>query len=200
MKDWNGNKPAVWVTLGATNHSDKERHKNDYYATNPFALIKLLEIEKFNKNVWENAVGGGHLANVLKEQGYEVFATDIINRGYKDTVYYDMVNMNKEQAIHWNGDIITNPPYKYAYEFIENSLDAIDNGSKIAMLLKVQFLEGQKRKKLFQKSPPRKIYVFSKRVNCAKNGEFDKYPSSAIAYAWFVWVKGFQGDPVIKWI
>ena len=32
------------------------------------------------------------------------------------------------------------------------------------------------------------------------NGKFEKYPSSAVAYAWFVWEKGFKGDPVIKWI
>lgn len=32
------------------------------------------------------------------------------------------------------------------------------------------------------------------------NGEFEKYPSSAIAYAWFVWVKGFTGETTVRWI
>lgn len=32
------------------------------------------------------------------------------------------------------------------------------------------------------------------------NGDFQSITSSAVAYAWFVWEKGFTGDPVIKWI
>ena len=32
------------------------------------------------------------------------------------------------------------------------------------------------------------------------NGEFEKYPSGAIAYAWFVWEKGYKGKPTIDWI
>lgn len=31
-KDWIGNKDAVWRTLGASNHSDKERQAEDFYA------------------------------------------------------------------------------------------------------------------------------------------------------------------------
>ena len=79
-------------------------------------------------------------------------------------------------------------------------MDSIEAGHKVAMFLKLTFLEGQKRKKLFSKYPPRYVYVFSKRVNCAKNGEFEKYGNNAVAYAWFVWEKGFCGEPVIRWI
>ena len=68
------------------------------------------------------------------------------------------------------------------------------------MFLKLQFLEGKARKSLFKKYPPKVVYVSSARLLCAKNGEFEKYPSSAVAYAWFVWEKGFTGDPIIKWI
>lgn len=50
------------------------------------------------------------------------------------------------------------------------------------------------------KNPPKIVYVSSSRLNCAKNGDFESYPSSAVAYAWFVWVKGFKGDPIIKLI
>lgn len=74
------------------------------------------------------------------------------------------------------------------------------DGCKVAMFLKLQFLEGKARKEMFSKYPPETVYVFSSRVLCAKNGEFEKYPSSAVAYAWFVWKKGFHGFPVIKWV
>ena len=102
---------------------------------------------------------------------------------------------NKKHTI----DIITNPPYKYCSEFILKSLDCIEEGHKIAMFLKLTTLEGQKRyEEIYSKFPPKTIYVYSKRKECAKNGKFGN--SSAVCYAWFVWVKGYQGDTVLKWI
>ena len=68
------------------------------------------------------------------------------------------------------------------------------------MLFRLAFLEGQARYKLFNKYPPKRVYVFSKRLNCAKNGDFNKYKSSAIAFAWFIWEKGYIGDTKLKWI
>jgi hypothetical protein len=68
------------------------------------------------------------------------------------------------------------------------------------MFLKLTFLEGQARKKMFEKYPPKRIYVFSSRVKCAKNGEFERMGSSAVCYAWFIWEKGFKGHPIIKWV
>ena len=73
-------------------------------------------------------------------------------------------------------------------------------GKKLAMCLKLQFLEGQKRQELFKLYPPKTIYVFSARQKCALNGDFKGVGSSAVAYAWFVWEKGFKGDPIVKWI
>ena len=83
---------------------------------------------------------------------------------------------------------------------MENDLERIDEGRKVCMFLKVLFLEGQKRKKLFEKYPPQTVYISSSRINCAKNGNFATYNSSAIAYSWFVWQKGYKGETVIKWI
>ena len=33
------------------------------------------------------------------------------------------------------------------------------------------------------------------------NGDFKKYNyNGAVAYAWFVWEKGYKGDTILKWI
>ena len=34
-KDWTGNSNSIYKTLGASNHTDKERQNEDYYATDP---------------------------------------------------------------------------------------------------------------------------------------------------------------------
>lgn len=111
--------------------------------------------------------------------------------------------MKLDDKTRWDGDIITNPPYKYAKEFVEKALNTIPTGNKVAMLLKLLFLEGKARKELFRKYPPKHVYVFSGRIMCAKNGEFEKMKAgggSAIAYAWFIWEKGYDGKPTLDWI
>lgn len=170
-------------------------------------IIMLLNPVQWNfclrKNIlppviWECACGEGHLSKVLEQHGFEVISTDLIYRGFGDPEPLDFL---KETLDDFEGDIITNPPYKYALEFVEQALNSVQPGRKVAMFLKLQFLEGKKRKEFFLHNPPKVVYVSSSRLNCAMNGDFEKYPSNnAICYAWFVWEKGFKGDPVIKWI
>lgn len=49
--DWIGNKNSIYKTIGASNHTDKERETHDYYATEPKALELLLDLEEFNHYV-----------------------------------------------------------------------------------------------------------------------------------------------------
>lgn len=197
-KDWNGNSNSVYKTLGASNHTDKVREMNDYYATEPKAATLLLTVESFNKHIWECACGAGDLSKVFEAAGHTVTSTDIINRGYGEA--YDFLTPDNNI---YATDIITNPPYKYATEFVEHAIDIVAEGCKVAMFLKITFLEGKRRKGLFAKYPPKTIYVSSSRLLCAKNGDFKKMIAgggSAVAYAWFVWVKGYHGDTILKWI
>ncbi len=197
-KDWTGNTNSIYKTLGASNHTDKERQNEDYYATDPKAAELLLKLETFSINIWECACGEGHLSKVFEKAGYTVKSTDLINRGYGQH-NIDFLSIDN---IEYKGDIITNPPYKYAQEFIEKALQIIPTGNKVAMFLKVQFLEGKGRKNLFISNPPKTIYVSSSRLLCAKNAEFDKMikaGGSAVAYAWFIWEKGYKGKTQLEW-
>lgn len=100
-----------------------------------------------------------------------------------------------------DADIITNPPYILATEFVYHALELVKNGRKVAMFLKIQFLEGKKRRKLFEEHPPKIVYVSSSRLTCAKNGDFERAKgSNAICFAWYIWEKGWRGDTVLKWI
>lgn len=189
-KDWVGNASVRNCNI---RHSDAEKH--DYYATEPKAVELLLEQEAFSKTIWEPACGEGHISKVLKEHGYNVISTDLIDRGY------GRGNMNFLEScfeVKLNCDIITNPPYKYAKEFVEHALELVEPGRKVAMFLKLTFLEGQGRRDLFRNNPPQTVYVCSGRLQCGKNGDFSG--TSMVAYAWFVWEKGCSDHPIIKWI
>ena len=202
MKDWTGDSNSIWKTLGASNHTEEEREQDDFYATDPDAVDKLLTVETPNKIVWECAAGAGHLAERLKEYGYKVYATDIKQRGYALNKTQDFLTATALEGKQY--DILTNPPYKYAKEFVQKSLEVLPFGCKCYMFLKLQFLEGVARyNEIFRTTPPKAVYVFKKRVLCAKNGDFDRMREgggSAVAYAWFVWEKGYNGKTTLDWI
>ena len=198
MKDWIGNQKSIFMSLGASNHTEKERETNDFYATDSIAIDVLLEKAELSHRVWECACGEGHLSKRLSELGYEVKSTDLIYRGF-GVGGVDFLLCEDLFA----GDIITNPPYKYAKEFVEHALTLIPDGNKVFMFLKLQFLEGKARRKLFDKGELKTLYVSSSRILCAKNGDFSEMREgggSAVAYGWYEFEKGYKGDPVIKWI
>lgn len=196
-KDWIGNDKSVYTTLGASNHTEKERETNDYYATDSIAIDSLLEKANLSNNIWECACGEGHLSKRLIELGYNVKSTDLIYRGF-GTGGIDFLECEDK----FEGDILTNPPYKYAKEFVEHALTLIPNGNKVFMFLKLQFLEGKGRRDLFNRGELKTLYVSTSRILCAKNGDFTekKNANSAVAYGWYEFEKGYKGEPTIKWI
>lgn len=183
----------VFTTLGASSHSDEDREINDYYATQPRAVEMLLALEKFNNKILEPACGEGHISKVLVDHGHQVTSYDLIDRGYGDVKnFFDIEK--------FDGDIVTNPPYKDALKFVKKSLEIIPDGHKVAMYLKVQFLEGKSRGEFFKDNPPKYVYVSSSRMGCAKNGDFEKHGiGGAVAFAWYIWEKGYKGDTILRW-
>ena len=192
--DWSGSIQSVYGSLGARNLANTEREEHDFYATSPEATEWLLRLETLNPNVWEPSCGQGHISKVLELAGYNVKSTDLVDRGFGT----GGVNFFT-QTETFDGDIVTNPPYKFATEYVYKALSLIPEGHKLCLFLKVQFLEGRERKKLFLEHPPIRIGVSSSRIACSKNGDFDNNNNGLIAYAWFVWEKGFKGDTIVKW-
>lgn len=81
-KDWTGNSKSVYYAIGASNHTEKERASDDFYATDSRAIDYLLEKATLDHNLWECACGEGHLSKRLIELGYNVRSTDLIYRGF----------------------------------------------------------------------------------------------------------------------
>ena len=192
----------------AGGNSTSEKAENDFYATDPKTVDLFMERalndglfqDMQNQKIWECACGTGCLSERLKYFGHDVFSTDLVDRSYGEVKdFLESDNLPEECTC-----ILTNPPYKYALEFIKHSLDLLPVNGMCVMFLKTTFLEGQKRHdELFCKNPPKYVLQFSKRVLCAKNGEFQRMRDgggSAVSYAWFVWQKGYKGDTIIKWI
>ena len=137
----------------------------------------------------------------MTKYGFTVYSSDIVDRGCNGFQRIDFLQTQKSINDIKEFDIVTNPPYALAKDFVLKSLSLLSPGRKVYMFLKLTFLEGKTRyAEIYSKYPPKNVYVSSERVVCAENGDFIKYNSSAVAYAWFVWEKGYKGPTVVSWI
>ncbi len=184
---------------GLHRHDGDAREENDFYATHPTSippLLKLLGMERGGAIIRENSCGQGHLSKELERYGHTVISSDLIDRGYGITG----INFLEKS---WLDDLrydltIMNPPYKHALEFVKKSLTQTPT---VCAFLRLTWLESENRREFFINNPPHTIGVFSKRMPSAKHGDFERIGNGGtVAYAWFIWSRGYKGDPVIKWI
>lgn len=172
------------------------RELRDYYATHPSVMEDLLRVESFNQKIIEPCCGGGFMAEVLKKAGYEVEASDIVDRGYGQ-----VADFLTEEFTPNAYDIITNPPYKNVLLFIKRALQICKQ--KVAILMPLRYLSSMERYEFYQQYPPSRVYCYTNRINIAKNGMFDIYNDAGAnleIYAWYIWEKGYKGITELRWI
>ena len=190
----------------AGGNPENGRVENDYYATNPKAVEMLLMNYPFHAaTILEPCVGGGHIANAINDfftNKRVITGLDLVDRGYPNTIVQDFLTWETDKKFE---GIITNPPFSLAQEFIEKGMKLLTDDGQMAMFLKIQFLEGAKRKEFFEKYPPKYIYVFRNRMATWNNGnEVDpntgKRWATTMCHAWFIWEKGSNTEPIIRWL
>ena len=190
----------------AGGNPENGRVENDYYATNPKAVEMLLTNYTFDAStILEPCVGGGHIANAINNffaNQRVITGLDLVDRGYPNTIVQNFLTWETDKKFE---GIITNPPFSLAQEFIEKGMELLTDDGQMAMFLKIQFLEGAKRKEFFEKYPPKYIYVFRNRMATWNNGnEVDpntgKRWATTMCHAWFIWEKGSKTEPIIRWL
>ena len=174
-------------------NSSSERGESDFYATSPAAVEWLLKYEKFTSTVLEPCCGSGNIAKVLKSKGYEVIASDLYDRGY-GVCGVDFLDEQNEfiNGIAGQTDIVSNFPYRSAFQMVKRSFDVAKN--KVAVLFPLTYLPR------FHFAPPTKVYVFTRRIDIARNGDFEQYNAKAIDFAWYVWYLGRRDLTQIHYI
>lgn len=184
--------PTARIAGVATDADNRER--DDFYPTNPIATRALLDRVEFHGSIWEPACGDGAISDVLKEYGYAVESTDLINRGYGTP----RVDFLMEYRL-LGDNIITNPPFKYATEFAQKALDL--RPAKVAMLFKLQFLESIGRRDLFRAHPPKKIWIFSERLPMQRGRQAtDDDTKGMMCFIWILWERDWDRHTEIGWI
>jgi hypothetical protein len=179
--------------LAYVGHNAKgDREENDFYPTPEKATQSLLNLQKFEGNIWECACGDGAMSKVMIKNGYDVYSSDLIDRGYGETGV-DFLNSTKQVD-----NIVTNPPFNLAAEFTLQAFKLAKK--KIVMLSKISYLEGVKRREIiFNQNKLEKVLVFSRRVPFKKKSS-NKLAGGLMAFGWFIYDVNYNGKPTIDWI
>lgn len=181
------------VAYARSNIPSVDREKDDFYPTPAPATEALLAREAFGAHIWEPACGDGAISRVLEAHGHSVVSTDLFDRGFGES----RIDFLMERRL-LAPQIITNPPFKMAEEFVRHALDL--GAEKVAVLLRLAWLEGSARKQLFESTPLARVHVASRRLSMARGGtDNGNGGGSMIAFAWFVWDRSHEGAPELGW-
>lgn len=173
-----------------------ERHVSDYYVT-PIGAVEnfLHRLNEIDSSILSscNSIldcsAGGDKNNAmtypfaLRGFGKSTDTIDIREDSLADTIgdYLEYECKDKYDLV------ISNPPFNLALEFIQKALDDVKDNGYVIMLLRLNFLEGLKRKDLlWDNIMPKYIFVHSKRMSFTDSGKTD-----SVAYAHYVFKKDY---------
>jgi hypothetical protein len=186
------------LSTGNGKHAISERG-NDLYQSPPEAVRALLKAERVPSRVWEPACGPGSIVRVLRDEGHNVLATDLVDYESpdQDASGVDFLIPGIAES-HSDGGraIITNPPFKNARQFVERSLGL---SGYVAMLLRLAFLESEGRRGILDESCLARVLVFRNRLPMMhRDGWQGPKATSAIPYAWFIWDRAHTGPTELR--
>lgn len=173
----------------------KER-KDDLYQTPPVAVRALLDVEKLPHRIWEPACGPGNIVKELREAGHDVLATDLVEyqSPYQDQSGFDfLLPFSMPEGVE---AIVTNPPFKNAEAFVSKALSICP---KVVMLLRLAFIESERRRSILDVHSLARVYVFRKRLPMMHRAGWEgRKSNSGMAFAWFVWDRHHDGPTTIN--
>jgi hypothetical protein len=168
------------------------QRKNDLYESPPEAVTALLRAETLPDVIWEPACGPGSIVRVLRAAGRQVYATDLVDYSSSDQDNHGWDFLSERQLPIGVQAIVTNPPFKNAGEFVAHALELCP---RVVMLLRLAFLESQKRTPILDSGHLARVHVFRKRLPMMhRHGwEGPTNSNSGMAFAWFCWDREHKG-------
>jgi hypothetical protein len=161
------------------------RQPRDFYATPSDVTKALIAVEKFDGGIYDPACGDDAMTDVFKDAGYKTIGSDIhpLGKGYKRDFF-----AVKNKMYNWN--IVTNPPFNLAEEFIEHALSL--EPKSVSFVLKSSYFHAKSRKTLFDRTKPAAIYPLTWRPDFLGKGR----PTMEVI--WVVWKRGYNGPTIYQ--
>jgi hypothetical protein len=157
---------------------------HDCYGTPAVAVKALLRVEPLPHRLWEPAAGHGNIVDVLRAAGHEVIASDLIDYG-NPTHFARRDFLLERKAPSGCACIVTNPPFQLAEQFVAHALDLCP---RVVMLLRLAFLESERRCGILEGRGLARVHVFRKRLPMMHRASWTgPKANSGMAFAWFCW-------------
>lgn len=183
----------------------RERAGQDWYREPEWAVHGLFDVHGFDGGIYDPACGAGTILRVARAYGYEAIGSDVVDRGAglqfwkADFLVDDVLNMGRlGAALVRTKHVVTNPPFSLAEDFLRRALRLTAQHAKIAMLLRLSFLEGRRRRWIFDETPLAAVHPFAARVSMPPGGMDVQAKGGAVAFAWLVWSHDHQGPPILR--
>lgn len=172
----------------------------EHFETPVWAAEEILRHEILTRRVLDPNTGSGILAEAARHAGYEVFANDIFDWGYRGDQF--LLDFLSDAAIHHlggiirNGTVFMNPPFSLAVEFVEQAMKM--GARKIVVFQRWAWLESEKRRDFFEKNPPSRSYLCGNRATSWRHDVPEEKRSSGTptAHGFFVWERGHAPAPM----
>lgn len=190
---------SIDLSAGTAQHALGDRG-HDLYESPPEAVHALLSVERVPAVIWEPACGPGSIVRVLRESGRKVFATDLVDYASPEQDRSGWDFLFEKAAPEGTLGIVTNPPFRHAVEFVAKAREL---APYTAMLLRLAFLESERRRSILEGGDLARVYVFRNRLpmmHRAGRGikEAERHNSSALAFAWFIWDREHSGPTELR--
>jgi len=179
----------------------RERNPRDFYRTPAWCVEALLEHEHLMPVVYDPACGDGAILEVLQSSFHTVHgleldaSTALLASQALDTPIAVGDYLDPDVVHPFRSDVVMNPPYKLAAEFVRAALQRSEPRAKVCALLRLGFL-GSSRKRIDLVGPGsclKSVYVLAKRPSFTGDSRTD-----ASSYAWFVWQAGYVGPSTVS--
>ena len=182
-----------------------EREANDWYVEPEWCSLRLFEEEAFRGEICDPACGGGNIVRSATAHGFKTIGMDIVQR---DPTFGAI----QQDWLTYRGpafdNIVSNPPFGLcddrrtnSYPFVEQCLRFSER--KVALLLPVTWLHGDRRSRWLEGTPLRRVWFISPRPSMppghvlaagAKPGNGTK------DFCWLVWQQDYDGPPEVRWL
>jgi hypothetical protein len=168
---------------------------NDLYETPRVAVEALLRVEVLPHRIWEPCAGRGAIVDVLRAAGHDVEAADLIDYGVPGQDWGRDFLLEFEPPPGCD-TIVTNPPFKIANEFVAHALELCP---RVVMLLRLAFLESERRRPILEGRGLARVHVFRKRLPMMHRDQWaGRKANSGMAFAWFCWNRDYSGPTVLN--
>jgi hypothetical protein len=177
------------------------RDPHDWYVEPEWTSKRLFEIEKFEGGVVDPCCGSGRIVRAAIDAGLDARGYDLIERsGYC---------LEVRDFFEWASvcdNLISNPPFKHCaaranFAFIRRALSL--SMHKVALLLPATFDCGDKNSRFLESTPLRRKLIITPRPSMPPGAVIQagiKPGGGTTDFAWFIWLRGYDGKPETGWL